>query len=1229
MFSSSASNLSRGSSPLLGDLPPISQCLVLEPFPIVDPKYPKSGELRKVLGVPLGSSAEDGSFGANHAKVPHQVAMEELKRFKSSLLDASMKARTRVKRLDDSLQKLNKYHEVLNPKKQQRSESLMNERPGGSNLKTGSQLHRNSSDLSTHRLEDRAKNAPLNKRFRTSVAELRGECQGNTPTRQSFVMGKDRDVGRDGGEGSDPLEEKIRRLPAGGESWDKKMKRKRSIGTVFSRPVEGDGEVKRATQKVKNDTSLQFSDAQTLRSGSLNGGGGMNKSDSSSLAPGSNIRGFPKNEQEKASLQRDFSPASAKDRALAKGNNKLSMREDIAMQNPTPVTKGKASRAPRSGPIMAASSPNSLPRASGGLESWEQSPSVPKVHFMGGPNNNRKRPLPSGSSSSPPMTQWVGQRPQKISRTRRANVISPVLNNDEIPNSSEGCSSDLGPKMTSMSRNFASGIQQLKVKLDNVSSPARLSESEESGAGESHEGRSKEKRAGSIEVDERDVVPVQNVGSSGGPMKKSRMTSKDEIGDVVQREGRSGRGPSFARASSSPSREKLENAAGSKPHRSMRAGSDKNGSKSGRPPLKKLSERKVITRPGKTPAGSTPDFSGESDDDREELLAAASFASSASYSACIGNFWKKMEPVFASICSEDVSYSEQQIKSSEEFHDKLSKKLNSSNSLKGNLELEENPMSQTHIYGAGDDDSQGQHALKEMDGAISLVEDDIINIYGRLDPGGMKVIPMTQRLLASLIVEDEAMVGGDCEGSNPFHHSGENHISCPPINGNLRENNYNIEYDYQFVPGPQFPNQLGVERSCNGVMSKNIHSPANCDILRGGYGQLIHSGGGFAEITENGYTCDEQYARMSVESKVLLELHSIGLYPENVPDLADGEDDSINNEISDLHKILTQKIDAKRACLSQLIAAGKGDQKDGRDLEQIAMDKHIEAAYKKQLATRATYASKYGIPKVPKHVAVAFTKRALVRCRKFEETGKSCFSEPPFIEALSAPPPRWEESLDCAKLSETTPNSKPESGAAGPFSSRVDRHDLNNGHGTCETNGTIAKTGPLQIRGKKKEVLLDDIGGKPPSLRIPASLGNTFSGGAKGKRSDRERDRDRDPQTKNAKTGRQINAKGERKTKAKPKQRTAQLSTSVNGFISNSSDVKRETVGAMPSNGNVGSDTAKENKESVELANLDLPIDSIDDLDVPGWFNFDGDGLQDIDSAGLEIPMDDLSDVFL
>ncbi|KAK4761229.1 hypothetical protein SAY87_006122 [Trapa incisa] len=1202
-----ASTFSRGSSPLFVDVYLVSQCLILEPFPMVDQKYPKIGELKKALGIPLGTSAGDGNFGANHAKFPQQVILEELKRFRSSVVDVSTKARYRLKKLDESLHKLSKYQDALISKKHQRSALLMNERSGGPYLKMSSQLHRNSSDLSVHRVEDRAKNASLNKRFHSSVTELRGENQGNMPMRQSLITGKDRDSSRDVGEGSDPIEEKVQRLPAGGEGWEKKIKRKRSIGTVVSRPVEGDGEVRGATQKVKIDPSLQLSDTQTSRSG-LNGPNGMNKSDSSSLPTSSNNWGFSKDEQEKASFQRDFSPASAKDRAIARANNKLTVREDITVQNPTPLTKGKASRTPRSSPLMAASSPSNPPCGSGGLESWEQSPSVPKVRLMGiSSYSNRKRVL-SSSSSLPPMTHWSVQRPQKMPRSRRANVASPMLSHDEIPTSSEVCASDGGPKMMSMSRGFSSGIQQLKVKLENVSSPARLSDSEESGAGDSHETRLKDKRTGSIELVGRDVVPVQNIGSSGGPMKKIKMTCREDIGDSVQREGRCGQGPSFAQTSISPSREKLENSAGSKLHRSVRTGFDKSGSKTGRPPLKKLSERKTFTRPGKMPAGSTPDFSGESDDDQEELLSAASFASSASYSACTGNLWKRMEPIFASISSKDISFLEQQVKSLEEPHS-FSKKFNSCIDLMGNLDRERNPMSQS--YGAEDYNTQGQYALKELCGAPGLVEHDIISMNGRLDSRMMKVIPITQRLLASLIVEDENMAEGDFDGRDcSFQHSVDNHISCLAVNGNLTDNNYS-EFNYHVLFGVQIPDGLGMESSCNGMMNKSVCSQSNCDIYNPDGHSQLHRERVCIDIPVNGSTDDEGY---EIQKRALLELHSIGLYPENVPDLTDGENDPINNEVSDLHKKLTQKVDTKSVLLGRITqSVRKGGQFNRRDLEQIAMDKHIEAAYRKQLATRATYASKSGIPKVPKHVAMTFTKRALDRCRKFEDTGKSCFSESPFIEALSASPPHGEELLDCTNLPQI------ESGLAGPFSNRIDRSTSQNDPSSFETNGTLVKNMSLPDRGKKKEVLLDDIGGKP-SLRILANLGNTFSGGAKGKRSER----DRDPQAKN---GCQNNARAERKTKAKPNQRSTQLSTSINGFITNS--LGMETSGALPSNSNVNSATIKE-KESTKLASLDLPMDSIDDLDVPGWLNLDGDGLQDIDSAvPLDIPMDDLADVFL
>ena len=78
------------------------------------------------------------------------------------------------------------------------------------------------------------------------------------------MTGKDRDIHRDG-EVSNLTEEKIRRLPTVGEGWDKKMKKKRSVGTVFTRTIDNDGEVKRMMHHKFNNEQSQSYDAQGFR----------------------------------------------------------------------------------------------------------------------------------------------------------------------------------------------------------------------------------------------------------------------------------------------------------------------------------------------------------------------------------------------------------------------------------------------------------------------------------------------------------------------------------------------------------------------------------------------------------------------------------------------------------------------------------------------------------------------------------------------------------------------------------------------------------------------------------------------------------------------------------------------------------------------------------------------------------------------------------------------------
>lgn len=229
--------------------------------------------------------------------------------------------------------------------------------------------------------------------------------------------------------------------------------------------------------------------------------------------------------------------------------------------------------------MVAANSTSTIPRVSGTLESWEQPQAVNRTPTISGANN-RKRPMPAGSSS-PPITQWGGQRPQKSSRTRRTNLI-PVPNHDDVQMQAEGGSpSDFSPRLstgtTSASlptKSSGSGNQNTKAKPENVSSPARLSESEESGAGQF---RIKEKVIGNADVEEKDGNAGQNVGPSTIPMKKNKIMVKEEIGDGVRRQGRSGRVSPFSRGSISSTREKLDTVAPSKPLRNARSGSDKNG----------------------------------------------------------------------------------------------------------------------------------------------------------------------------------------------------------------------------------------------------------------------------------------------------------------------------------------------------------------------------------------------------------------------------------------------------------------------------------------------------------------------------------------------------------------------------------------------------------------------------------------------------------------------------
>ncbi|KAL8538876.1 hypothetical protein ACS0TY_000759 [Phlomoides rotata] len=1192
-----------------GDVPALPQCLMLEPIVMGDPKYPV--DIRRLL--------EDNSSTVSHLKNSPPASVEELKRYRASLEDNCVKATGRNQKITESLTKLKKYCDGVPPKKPQQ---LRNEHFTASTLKAG-QIHRNSSEVGSQKFEDRPKNVGLNKQLRTSTtAETRAECRNNEVMRQTMMVTKERDNLKDINADSDMVEEKIRRLPAGGESWVKKMKRKRSVGVV-PRSVDSEGELKRNMHhKLNIESSLLPSEPiHGYRSGSSGGG---TKLDPMPSPVGSTPRVTFKNEQEKSMLSRDLSGGPIKERPLGKVNVKLNNRDDNHAICSSPIVKGKASRAPRSGSIAAANSAANVPRLSGTLESWEQAHVVNKNPSIGGANN-RKRSMPSGSTS-PPITQWGGQRPQKMSRTRRTNII-PVLNNDDVQMQSEGCPpSDFGPRISNsgvnaslFSKSAANGNQSYKLKSENVPSPARLSEGEETGAGEN---RMNDKGVGSRDLEERTANAVLSVGPSAFPMKKNKILPKEDICDGVRRQGRSGRVSPFSRASVSPTEEKLDNVVPTKPLRNPRSGPDKTGSKSGRP-LKKLSERKGYSRLGHVANGGSPDCNGEPDDDHDDLLTAANSASRSSFNACSSAFWKTYESFFKPVGPDDKLFLSQQLKIDQDSCTSLSQKRN--NGDPDRVKLDDHCHEEMVEFRGNKsmNDSLDEIFLEQLHSS-SLQE--YIDVEKRFD----RITPLCQRVLSALIIEDE------------IEESEE--IDCGRQRSSVNDSFFLSGSESKLMDNLGFYEPVfGVQTRKNGNAHKIFPCNGNMDIDRSPgalnricNGELMQRDGAYmhseVEVVVRLSRCDHipqslqtknigvssfdyQYEQMSVDEKLVLELQSVGLVLEAMPALDDKEAaETIDQEITRLEAGLHEKIGKKKTCLDKIHKVIQEGNDIERDPDQVAMDKLAELAHKKLLATKGSFASKHGIPRVSKQAALGFCKRTLARCRKYEGLGISCFTEPVHREILYAPAPQFAET-------ELLPSFNPKA----------------DGTLIRQSDPTDAKNGPVSNRGKKKELSLDDVGGAV--FRASSALGP--SGGAKGKRSDR------DPSSKNGKAGRLSmgGSKGERRTKSKPKQKTAQLSMSGVKFSdtvdsihppagSSGEAVNRRKDVRFLSSGNASSE---DKKESVDCSPLPLVIEGLEDLgvdpemgapqDLNSWFNFEvEDGHEAI--GGLEIPMDDLTDLF-
>ncbi|TYI12740.1 hypothetical protein ES332_A08G009200v1 [Gossypium tomentosum] len=1197
----SGNNLSRGNAGLSSDMPPLPQCLPLEPISLGSQKYTRSGELSRVLGVPLrNSTSEDHSFGVSHPKPSPPVATEELKNFKESVQDTSRKARDRVKKLRESISKLERYREALSSKKRQRSDISSERTSGVSIAKMGSQIHRNGHDLLTQRLEDRPKSMGLNKRVRTSVADLRADNRTAVNPRQQATIEKDGDVPSAVNGGSARIEEKIRRLP--GEGWETKMKRKRSVAAVGNRVAGGDRDIKRVIQpKLSSESKLRSCDIQGFRSKSSPGVGGIRKSDGSFEAAGSDASTVLRNELESTSIPRDRA-AMLEQRVVVKANTKATLQDDNQASGPSTMLKGKGSRAPRTGSIMVLDS--------------------------------------SSKGSSHAMSQWGGQRPHKNSRTRRANLLSPTSNaeaqisNQGFATPDFGARASIGTGGSVLGSNVDNVTPRIKREPENVSSPFGFSESEESGAGDN---KSKEK---GIDCSEVTLPASQKAGSFLLPTRKNKM-STIEIGDGVRRQGRTGSStPSLTKPGVPPMREKLENIT-TKPIQSARSASEKNRSKTGRPPSKKLKDRKATARVGLVQNNVSSDFTGESDDDRDELFAAATSARNANSLACTGPFWKKMGPMFNSVSSEDTSFLRQQLNLAEGLDESLSQMFGDGYTVLGGVVPKDastvvEETAKTHT-------STGGFDLKQFD----------------------KVTPLCQRVLSALIEEDESEeIYNHIEAKNMSLHYASDDSHCGSCNQmdveskdrDRMESEVESNADFQCQKNSRL-DRLSYDASVasntfrNSSMSNSLHSSERWL----GEDECLHSDmGPVSEIcsTDLGQvlpkeinvsavsSLDGQYQFMSMEDKLALELHSIGIYPEALPDLTEGEE-AINQNVVELNENLYQQIQKKKKKLGKIDKAiQNGREVDRRNIEYAAMDQLVQMANKKRLACRGGNSSKSAVRKVSKQVALSFIKRTLDRCRKFEQTGNSCFSEPALQDIMFSVHPcsneaKSVEGIGSGTASNTcneTSNHQAEARGSGAVCGTFERYDSPDALlAVHSTEHAVSKYGSTLNKGRKREVLIDDVVGSASSRVTPALDGT--AGGLRGNRS--ERDSRNTSSVSGAGWTSLDGAKGDRRTKAKPKQKSGhgfngRLSDPLLPPLANSNKMtEREARSLSPTPSNIRPD---------DFANLQLnDLDPMEELgvsndiggpqDLSSWLNFDEDGLQDHDSIGLEIPMDDLSEL--
>ena len=192
---------------------------------------------------------------------------------------------------------------------------------------------------------------------------------------------------------------------------------------------------------------------------------------------------------------------------------------------------------------------------------------------------------------------------------------------------------------------------------------------------------------------------------------------------------------------------------------------------------------------------------------------------------------------------------------------------------------------------------ESQNMLKNVDQVDEA--EDFVTLSGKLESEKRKIVtPLYQRVLSALIVEDETEEYQESRGTNMFSHYGEDGfpgVMHPSVNV---ETGNSIGIAFESESDPKTLQIAGRRFTCNGgtTFTRRDSQSFNDDMHHADHGYQPLNNGYFPELHENGldgspgmhlkepnvsvFNCP--YGQMSVEDKLMLELQSIGLFPETV-----------------------------------------------------------------------------------------------------------------------------------------------------------------------------------------------------------------------------------------------------------------------------------------------------------------------------------------------------------